>query len=277
MNKQKVLAGDWRPNKWSDFAGNSQIKEYWKETLTKMKLQKVYRGDNALMIGESGSGKTSTTEYGLKCLGCLNFNSPSLDACGECEACKDLYHRYGHGDWRYFINWIEGEARTPIRLDTLIVDCPNLTLAELANILHSLQDGDNFLQVVVLDEIQTLVSKNMDEKLLLAMEQYPATWIAMSACLEDQPKRKKLEQMLINRFTYILPTEKPTMEEFMTWCVDRCIEFGIAVDTPADTLELLATRTERVMRRARQVLVRAQNSLDKVLTQGLVQKHFFLS
>lgn len=268
-----IFAGEWRPSKWEDFAGNYRIVEYWKQMVHSVRFCGARQGFNALMIGESGSGKTATTEFGLMCLGCLNLDSDTLNPCGSCAACKDKYHKHGHCDWRDFINFVvEDEIKTPVHLHYMAVDCPRLTSVDLGKLLQELKDGDGFTQIISLDEIHTLVRSNLDDKLLKSMEVYPAIWIGMSACINNtRGGRQPLEQMLINRFHYVLPTERPTDYDFKMWCLTMSETFGVSIENER-TLDEMVIETNRVMRRALHILTIAQNTSDRVLTKELIRK-----
>jgi hypothetical protein len=62
----------------------------------------------------------------------------------------------------------------------------------------------------------------------------------------------------------------------MMWSGERCLDCGINVEEPAATLEALAVKCNGVVRRALQLLRRAQNSRDKTLTRKMVDDHLFL-
>lgn len=263
---------------WSDILGNHEIKEYFWDLLINVRSTRQCQGLNALITGESRTGKTLCVKYGMKCLGCFNFNFETLDACCKCTNCTSTQSRGGNRNWENWCHFVDAEKEpTSIEYFFAPVDCTILDKQSLAQLVYDLEENEGNLNVVYLDEIHRLTSRNMDEQLLKPIEDFTAIWIASSAYAnkEDGSRRKPLEKMLQNRFTHRLTTQKPTEKELAIWLGERCEQFGVTVESPRTTLPKLARRSNRVTGMALQVLSKAYQKRDKVLTTKLLDDHIF--
>ena len=132
------------------------------------------------------------------------------------------------------------------------------------------------LKSFTLDEVHRLSRRFLDEQLLRPLEEFPAIWLASSACINGFADRdKQLSQMFHNRFSYRLTTEKPSIQQLVDWLAERCDEWGIAVENVEPTLNRLAVRSQQVVGMALQVLNKAHKTRHKLLTPALVEEHVF--
>lgn len=267
----------WRCDRWDQITGNQQLKNYWLDLIWNVRVNRHRSGFNAMIKGDSRSGKTLTTQFGMKCLGCLNLNLETFDPCGSCSNCTLNHHLYGNEGWENVVDFLGAEeARTPVRYSYRPIDCTRITERELEEVLLSLRADDHVVRVIYLDEVHRLSRRFMDERLLKPLEDFPAIWIASSANIGVDPGTNAgLEKMFQNRFTYRLSTEKPTSDEMVIWLAERCAEFGIQIDDPLSTLMQLARRSHQNPGMAIQVLNKAHKSRTRLLSRTLVDKHVF--
>lgn len=268
----------WLPSRWDQIVGNKLLKEYFWDMIWCIRKEGHVSGFNALITGPSRGGKTSTVSFGLKCIGCLNFDFESMNPCGECFNCTLNHHLYGNAGWENHIDvFDEGELRTSIRYHYMPLDCSRLNETQIEDCILKIRINDENLRIITLDEVHRLARRSMDERLLKPAEDFPAIWIAMSANVkkEDDNDLKKLEKMFQNRFTYRINTQKPTMPEMMVWLAERCQEFGIKCEVPKLTLKSLVERSNQLPGMALQVLNKAQKKRSKTLTTELVESHVF--
>lgn len=264
-----------QPECWDQIVGNVELKEYFRDLLHCVRIEGHRSGFNLLATGESRTGKTVTIKYGIKCLGCIDLDYESLNACGTCKNCVQNYHLFGNNgcDSHIFLH----DSQNSIRYSLIPIDCANLKESEIDDLYLKLRVEDDSVRVVYLDEVHRLSRRFMDEKLLKPIEDFSAIWIASSANLspESSAGKPELDVMFQNRFSYRLRTEKPSVDEMTQWLAIRCDEFGIRCDTPKATLRLLAERSNQVTGLALQVLNRAFKKRKKLLTEKIVAQHIF--
>ena len=275
MTKQDIER--WLPRRWSDIAGNQQLKTYFQEMIWGVRQCGVLSGYNALIHGPSRSGKSSAVKFALQSLGCLHLDFDSLEPCGQCRHCRDRNHIHGNAGWESFAASLDDEeATTRICYRYTPIDCSRVTESELDQLIVGLRADDGHLKVILLDEAHRLHRKRMDERLLVAMDDYPAIWIASTAhSAVDADGRDKLDAMFCNRFSFRLETEKPDVAELTVWLAQRCREFGIQVEKPGTTLKRLAERSGQMPGLALHVLNRATKSRQQQLTIQMVDEHRF--
>ena len=266
------------PQSWSEFVGNRRLKEYCRDLIHGVRIRGLTTGFNAIIAGHSRTGKTATIAYAMKCMGCHNLDMNTLEACGKCDICRSLNHKLGNRNWENWCDYIPEEgAPKPIQYHFTPVDCTTLTTEGLDQICRDIRWNVPAVSVIYLDEVHRLCSRNMDEKLLIPMEKYPAIWIASSSYADrtDGSNRRSLEKMFLNRFNYRLTTEKPGMPEMVEWLTQMCERLAITVEDPRSTLTELTRRCDRVPGMALQLLVKARNTRDKLLTRKLMDEHVF--
>jgi hypothetical protein len=263
---------------WDDIIGNFDLKDYCKEFLWQVRCEGRRTGFNSLLSGSSRSGKNGCVEYAMKCLGCFDFNFDTLEACGKCPSCTMEQYKCGNRGWE---NWCwtypPEEVPTPIEYFYAPVDCSYIDQDGLTAITNDIRQNQGILNVIFLDEVHRLCSRNMDEKLLKPMDDYEAIWIATSAYADrhDGSSRRPLEKMLQNRFTYRIKTQKPNETDQIIWTANVCERIGISVEDPRSTIALLTERCNCIPGMALQVLSKAYNTRDKTLTKKLLNQHVF--
>lgn len=267
----------WIPESWDQFAGNHELKEYFSDMIRCVRQEGHRAGFNLLATGVSRSGKTSMITFGIKCLGCLNFDFNTMNPCGKCKCCTLNHHLYGNDGWENIVDFLdEQEAPTPVRYHYHPIDCTRLTEADLESRLAKLRCCNEDLRVIYLDEVHRLSRRFMDERLLKPLEDFPAIWIASSANVRrDVEGGPTLDPMFLKRFSYRITTELPTLYDLVTWLAERCVEWNIYVEAQERTLARLAERCHQVPGMALQVLNKAHKRRTKTLTFEMVEEHIF--
>jgi Holliday junction resolvasome RuvABC ATP-dependent DNA helicase subunit len=267
----------WLPRSWQDIAGNSGLKSYCQDLIWGTRMRGETSGYNALIRGPSRSGKSSIVKFTVRAIGCQNLAPDTLQPCDNCRHCHEKHHICGN-DWDLqgaILDVMENRAEVLYRY--MPIDCSRVTESELDEVIHTVRQDDGRLKVVFLDEVHRLSRRAMDERLLVAMDDYPAIWIASTA--EPEFKRENctgLDPMFCNRFSFRLQTETPGVDELMEWLAARCREFHIRVETPESTLRELAERSEHLPGLALHVLNRASKSRHRQLNRQMVEDHDFL-
>ncbi len=272
--------GNYLPSSWSHIAGNRKLKEYWVDLICGVRNSHFRTGYNALVIGGSREGKTATIKFGVKCVGCYNFNFTTMDPCGKCANCTMNHHLWGNtGYENYFDMLNEEDVPTPIRYRFVPIDCTRVTPAEMDELIVSLQPREDAVRIIYLDEIHRLIRKGMDldHQLLKPMEELEAIWIGSSANVKNAEGNniKKLEKMFLNRFDYVIETEKPDALEFSQWVMERCVESGVQIDDPKTVLPRLAARSTRNIGMALKVINKAHKRRSKTIDIQLVEDQIF--
>lgn len=266
---------------WDDILGNKQLKEYCKDLVHAIRVEGVRNnliGFNTIVSGESRTGKTQSISFTMQCIGCFNLNFETLEPCGKCLSCTTKQYRSGNRGWENWSSILPPEdAPTPIEYHYAPVDCTTLDKEKMSRLVYDLEANEGALNIIYLDEIHRLTSRNMDEQLLIPMEKFNAIWLASSAYADrnDGSNRRPLEKMLLNRFTNRLTTEKPSAIELLIWLADRCELLGIKVKDPQATLSELVQRSNRVVGMAQQVIDKVSKKREKVLTRKVLDQHVF--
>src|SRR4051812_27839148 len=106
----------WIPERWDQIGGNRKLKRYFLDMIWCIRLEGHRSGFNLIVEGPSRTGKTSTISFGIKCLGCLNLDFATMNACGVCHNCTMKTHLYGNDGWENYVDFLpEGEIRTPLK------------------------------------------------------------------------------------------------------------------------------------------------------------------
>lgn len=268
----------WQPSQWDHIVGNQELKDYFWDMIYCIRKEGHRSGFNCLTTGPSREGKTATITFGIKCIGCFNFDFESMNPCGACKNCTMNTHLYGNDGWENFVDFLdEEEAPTPVRYHYLPLDCTRLTELELERTLSRIRIDDGNLRIIYLDEVHRLSRRFMDERLLKPLEDFPAIWIASSANVKqvDDRDQTKLDKMFQNRFTFRINTQKPNVSNLTVWLAQRCEDWGIQCEEPKKTLTRLAERCHHTPGMALQVLNKAHKRRSKLLTRAIVDGHVF--
>jgi hypothetical protein len=279
-NSHNYDLGNFLPSNWSQIAGNKKLKEYLLDLISGVRNHHFTTGYNALVVGDSREGKTATIKLGIKCVGCYDFDFTTMNPCGKCPNCTMNHHLWGNTGYENYCDMVDDkQVSTPIRYRFVPIDCTRVTPKEMDELIVSLQPREDAVRIIYLDEIHRLVRKGMDldHQLLKPMEELEAIWIASSANVKNAEGKniKKLEKMFLNRFDYVIETEKPDIQEFSKWVMERCVESGVQIDDPETVLPRLAARSSKNIGMALKVLNKAHKRRSKTIDIQLVEDQIF--
>jgi DNA polymerase-3 subunit gamma/tau len=79
----QVLARKWRPQKFDDVVGQMAVTRTLRNAIASNRIAHAF-----VFAGQRGSGKTTTARILARALNCVN--GPTVDPCGECDACIEI-------------------------------------------------------------------------------------------------------------------------------------------------------------------------------------------
>lgn len=255
---------------WDQITGNRALKKSLQSLIRNVRFEGNCERYGIFAYGQSRAGKTSTIQYGIRCLLCDRLDPVTFDACGECSNCRCNTQLYGDCG---FVNFVtpEGASEPSFSYFFVPIDCSRITESELENVLCDLQGNSGRLVIIYLDEFHRLGRRRMDERLLTAMDKYDAIWLASSAITNE------IDQMVMNRFDEQIEAELPKAEELATFLAERCKAAGVwCPGNPMETLTKLAKRARLIPGLALNVIRKACRSEDRTLTLEMVNKHTFV-
>ena len=218
----QVLARKWRPNNFSEVAGQGHVLRTLINSLDKERLHHAY-----LFSGTRGVGKTTLARILAKCLNCET--GITSNPCGQCNSCNEI--REGR-----FIDLIEVDAASRTKVED--------TRELLDNVQYSPATGR--FKVYLIDEVHML-SKHSFNALLKTLEEPPphvkflfATTdpqklpiTILSRCLQFNLK-PLTSNLIVDFLINVLDQEKVTYDEDGVWDIA-----GAADGSMRDALTLL--------------------------------------
>ncbi len=240
----------WIPPTLDDVCGNYDLRDYLK--LCKEDW-KPFEEVNLLVVGEPGTGKTSTLISHLR----TRWNDSKL---GYEE--KNVMFAAHRGQRFNFVR-IDGASVTEARLNELV----SATVAEEVGADHS---------VVLLDEAGELFHRGLEQKCRPLLE-HPSV-VTYATAQDFHSKRRKTDTeeedknrylSFLSRFRKKIYTEKPTEEEVFEFIRARLREFEIP-DEGDEIVKLLAAKCNGVVRWVMEGLIAAATDPSGKLTRRVV-------
>lgn len=256
----------WIPQNLQQVAGCKSLVEE-----LKLRIRAGADSPNLLVSGPPGTGKTSAIKTAIRTWKCRRRPVDSLVPCEQCRSCESRDPRFPDlGLFAYTADDVGEPGVEPFHFCP--VDCSHATESSLKEMLDDLRSYSGTI-VVYLDEVHRLTRGRMEHLLLKPLEEMSVVWIASSAHTDE------LDEMFTRRFSSWVATEYPTTEELVHFLAERCQDWALQIGgsaLPADTLSLLAQRSQRNVSACLKVLARAALRTDRMLTPTLVQQHSFL-
>src|SRR5262245_26234010 len=223
----QVLARKWRPQKFDDVVGQQAVTRTLRNAIASNRIAHAF-----VFAGQRGSGKTTTARILARALNCVN--GPTVDPCGECDACVEI-----------------AQGRD---MDVLEIDAASHTgidnIREVVISGLSIAPVRDRYKIFIIDEVHQLSTPSFNA-LLKSIEEPPAHVLFIMATTELH----KIPDTILSRSQVFEFRAFPT--RVITDHLKRMVkEEGIEV--PDAALALIARAAEGSMRDA-------QSALDQVM------------
>ena len=223
----QVLARKWRPQKFDDVVGQPAVTRTLRNAIASNRIAHAF-----VFAGQRGSGKTTTARILARALNCMN--GPTVDPCGECDACVEI-----------------AQGRD---MDVLEIDAASHTgidnIREVVISGLSISPVRDRYKIFIIDEVHQLSTPSFNA-LLKSIEEPPAHVLFIMATTELH----KIPDTILSRSQVFEFRAFPT--RIIADHLKRMVkEEGIEV--PDAALALIARAAEGSMRDA-------QSALDQVM------------
>jgi DNA polymerase-3 subunit gamma/tau len=223
----QVLARKWRPQKFDDVVGQTAVTRTLRNAIASNRIAHAF-----VFAGQRGSGKTTTARILARALNCVN--GPTVDPCGECDACVEIAQGRD-------MDVLEIDAASHTGIDNIReVIISGLSIAPVR---------DRY-KVFIIDEVHQLSTPSFNA-LLKSIEEPPSHVLFIMATTELH----KIPDTILSRSQVFEFRAFPT--KIIVDHLKRMVkEEGI--DVPDAALALIARSAEGSMRDA-------QSALDQVM------------
>jgi DNA polymerase III subunit gamma/tau len=250
MEKQyQVLANKYRPQKFIDLVGQPALVQTLYNEIKNNKIHHAF-----ILTGIRGIGKTTTARLIAKSLNCSNSSEATVDACCECQHCKDIANSTDQ-------DVVEFDAASHTGVD------------DIRQIIESTAYGpvNSRYKIFIIDEVHML-SKSAFNALLKTLEE-PPTYIKFIFATTEIRKvpvtiLSRCQRFDLKRFTY---------DETKNYLANICKNENVEIEDGA--LSILSNFAEGSARDALSLLDRAlsHNNYEKVLTEKTISEMLGLS